>query len=156
MAYWLMKSEPGVYSIDDLKAEKKTSWDGVRNYQARNFMRDAMKKGDGVLFYHSNKSPQIAGIAKVSKEAYPDHTQFESKSKYYDPKATPEEPRWWMVDIAFVKALPEPLLLSELRTIKELEDMPLLQKGQRLSVQPLETKHWKCICKLAGIKSTVV
>ena len=153
MAYWLMKSEPDVYGIDDLKSDKKTSWDGVRNYQARNFMRDEMKVGDKVFFYHSNAKPVgIVGIAKVVKAAYPDHTQFDKKSKYFDEKATEEKPRWMMVDIGFVEKFSEVLTLDELKTVKAIEKMPLLQRGQRLSVQPVGDKEWKLVAKMAGAK----
>jgi predicted RNA-binding protein with PUA-like domain len=147
MAYWLMKSEPDEMSIDDVLAAPghTVPWFGVRNYQARNFMRDGMKVGDGVLFYHSScAQPGIAGIAEVASAAYPDHTQFDPKSHYYDPKSKPEEPRWQMVD---VKALRKTRLLplSELRTIPALEDMVLLQKGSRLSITPVTPAQWKTI-----------
>ena len=127
--YWLFKSEPNTYSIDDLKKEKKTCWDGVRNYQARNFMRDDMKIGDLVLFYHSNaKPPGVTGIAKVCKKAYPDFTALDKKSSYYDPKASKENPIWMMVDIQFVKKFPEPISLSELKNYPRLKEMILLKK----------------------------
>jgi predicted RNA-binding protein with PUA-like domain len=147
MAYWLMKSEPDEMSIDDVLAAPghTVPWFGVRNYQARNFMRDGMKVGDGVLFYHSScAQPGIAGIAAVASAAYPDHTQFDPKSHYYDPKSKPEEPRWQMVD---VKALRKTRLLplSELRTMPALEDMVLLQKGSRLSITPVTPAQWKTI-----------
>ena len=150
MAYWLMKSEPDEMSIDDVLAAKghTVPWFGVRNYQARNFMRDGMKVGDGVLFYHSScPQPGIAGIAEVASAAYPDHTQFDPDSHYYDPKSKPEEPRWQMVD---VKALRKTRLLplSELRTIPALEDMVLLQKGSRLSITPVTPAQWKTIQSL--------
>jgi len=140
-----MKSEPDEISIDDVLKMKSVPWFGVRNYQARNFMRDAMRIGDGVLFYHSScAEPGIAGIAEVSSTAYPDHTQFDAESKYFDPKATRENPRWMMVDI---KALRKTRLLSlvELRSVPELESMLVLQKGSRLSITPVTPYEWKTI-----------
>lgn len=151
--YWLMKTEPESYSIEDLAAEPKktTHWDGVRNYQARNFMRDEMKVGDMVLFYHSNaKPPGIAGVAKVVKESYPDFTSWDKNNKHYDPKSTPESPRWFMVDIQFVQQFDELLPLDELRQKKPLADMELLRKGSRLSVQPVRKKEFDAILKMAG------
>jgi len=146
-----MKSEPDVYSIDDLKRDRTTCWDGIRNYQARNFIRDDMKLGDGVLFYHSNSNPPgIAGLAKVCREAYPDHTQFDPKSDYHDPKSKPDNPTWLMVDVEYVETFPELLPLASLREQKALEKMLLLQKGQRLSVMPVTEAEWKAILKLAG------
>ncbi|SFU35758.1 EVE domain-containing protein [Pseudoduganella namucuonensis] len=147
MAYWLMKSEPDEMSIDDALAAPKHTvpWFGVRNYQARNFMRDGMRVGDGVLFYHSScPQPGIAGIAEVASAAYPDDTQFDPASHYYDAKATREQPRWMMVD---VKALRKTRLLplAELRAVPELEDMALLQKGSRLSITPVTPAQWKKI-----------
>ncbi len=152
MKYWLMKSEPDCFSIDDLAAEKNktTHWDGVRNYQARNFMRDDMKKGHQVLFYHSNaKPPGVAGVAKIVKESYPDFTAFDPKDKHYDPKSKQAEPRWFMVDIKLQKKFKRELSLNELRGIKSLEGMVLLQKGTRLSIQPVTKKQFDVICKLA-------
>lgn len=151
MRYWLMKSEPDVYGIDDLKKEGRCHWDGVRNYQARNFMRDQMKVGDLVLFYHSNaKPPGVAGIAKVCKEAYPDFTAWDKKSPYFSPKASPENPIWMMVDLKFVKKFSKILSLDQIRQIPECQDMLLLQKGQRLSIQPIEKKHFDAIQEKAG------
>lgn len=148
--YWLMKSEPITYGIDHLKKDKRTYWDGVRNYQARNFMRDEMKKGDMVLFYHSVTDPiGVAGIAKVVKESHPDPTQFDKKSKYYEPRATKEKPVWYLVDIAFVKKFPCIIPLKELRETRGLEKMVLLQKGSRLSVQPVTKKEYDIVIKLA-------
>lgn len=148
--YWLVKSEPESYSIDDLARDESTAWTGVRNYQARNFMRDEMQVGDPVLYYHSGGAePGLVGLAKVSRAAYPDPTQFEKKSKYYDPKATHDEPRWVLVDLAFEKKFDAPLPLKELKQHEELEGMPLLQRGQRLSVQPVSAEHFKFIEKLA-------
>jgi predicted RNA-binding protein with PUA-like domain len=147
MAYWLMKSEPDEMSIDDVLAAPAHTvpWFGVRNYQARNFMRDGMKVGDGVLFYHSScPQPGIAGIAEVASAAYPDDTQFDPRSHYYDPKSKPEEPRWQMVDVKAVRKT-RLLPLSELRTIPALEDMVLLQKGSRLSITPVTPAQWKTI-----------
>ena len=149
--YWLMKSEPHVYPWKQLVSDGSTYWDGVRNYQARNIMRDDMVIGDMVLFYHSNcKPPHVAGVAKVCKESYPDHTAQEPESKYYDPKATVENPRWVMVDIEPVSPM-NPVGLPELRSNGDLVGMPLLQKGQRLSVQPVNTAHFEIICKMGGL-----
>jgi predicted RNA-binding protein with PUA-like domain len=150
MAYWLMKSEPDEVSIDDVMASPKqtTPWFGVRNYQARNFMRDAMQDGDGVLFYHSScPEPGIAGLAEVVGGPYPDATQFDVKSKYYDPKATPEHPRWISVDVRGTQKT-RLLSLAELRTIPALEDMVVLQKGSRLSITPVTAGQWNTIVKL--------
>jgi predicted RNA-binding protein with PUA-like domain len=142
-----MKSEPGDCSIDDLAAlpDQTVAWYGVRNYQARNFMRDQMKVGDSVLFYHSNcEEPGIAGIAKVSSTAYPDAKQFDRKSKYFDPKATQEQPRWFNVDVQLVKKITL-ITLAELRQHPELERMRTLQRGNRLSITPLDPAEWKFI-----------
>lgn len=148
MQYWLMKSEPDVFSIDDLKKQKQTTWDGVRNYQARNFMMNEMKVGDQVLFYHSNaKPPGIAGLATVSKNAEPDPTQFDKKSEYFDPKATKEKPRWFCVKVKFQEKFKELLPLEELKSDKALKDMLVVQKGQRLSIQPVKEKDFKYILK---------
>ncbi len=149
--YWLMKSEPHVYPWKQLIEDGSTHWDGVRNYQARNMMRDEMSIGDLVLFYHSNcKPPHVAGIAKVCKEGYPDHTAQDSSSNYFDPKATPDEPRWMMVDIEPVVELSN-VELSVLRLNPELEDMPLLKRGQRLSVQPVPPEHFEIVCRMGGL-----
>ncbi|MFP5393594.1 MAG: EVE domain-containing protein [Gammaproteobacteria bacterium] len=150
MAYWLMKSEPDDVSIDDVMAApgQTVAWYGVRNYQARNFMRDAMRPGDGVLFYHSScAEPGVAGIAEVASTAYPDATQFDPASHYYDPKATPETPRWISVD---VKGIRKTRLLSikEMRADPHLENMRMLQKGSRLSVTPVEPAEWRHIVSL--------
>ena len=147
MRYWLMKSEPSEFSIDDLAREpkKSTSWIGVRNYQARNFMRDQMQLGDLVLFYHSTCAvPGIAGIAEVSKLAYPDETQFDRKSDYFDPKATRDNPRWVHVDVKLVKKT-RLVPLSELRGYPKLAKMQLLQRGNRLSITPVDPAEWKFI-----------
>lgn len=143
-----MKTEPDVYSIDDLKKDKTTYWDGVRNYQARNFMKE-MQLGDHVLVYHSNASPPgVAGIAKISKAAYPDPTQFDKRSKYYDPKATKEEPRWFCPELRFVKKFKNFVSLPTLREEKKCKEMLVLQKGSRLSVQPVDEKHFEVVKKL--------
>jgi predicted RNA-binding protein with PUA-like domain len=150
MAYWLMKSEPDVFSIDDLAAapDQTTSWDGVRNYQARNFMR-SMKLGDQVFFYHSNADPSsIVGIAEVVQLAHPDSTALDPTDSHYDPKATPDNPIWEMVDIRLVEKFPRALSLEELRSIPELEGMELLRRGSRLSVQPVTPPQWKVIVRL--------
>ncbi len=150
MNYWLMKSEPNEYSIDDLAREAKgyEHWDGVRNYQARNFMRQ-MKVGDKIFFYHSNtKVPGIVGIAEVVREAYPDHTQFDPENSHYDPRSRPENPRWDMVDVAFVRKLDRVIPLTELKTRPELADMPLVRKGNRLSVMPVTPEQWDFILSL--------
>ncbi len=147
MRYWLMKSEPGDCSIDDLAAlpNRTVAWYGVRNYQARNFMRDQMQIGDGVLFYHSNCAvPGIAGIARVSSTAYPDATQFKRNGKYFDPKATQETPRWFNVDVQLVQKIAL-ISLAELRTHPQLERMRILQRGNRLSITPLDPAEWKFI-----------
>ena len=145
-----MKSEPDEFSITDLKHNTVTLWTGVRNYQARNFMKDQMQVGDWVVFYHSNAEPPgIAGLARVSKLDQVDPTQFDPKSDYYDPKSTPENPRWICVEIKYSKRFPELLSLAELRTHQPLSDMLLFKKGQRLSIQPLTQKHFEYICELA-------
>ena len=146
---WLMKSEPDVFSLEDLKNSpgKTTHWDGVRNYQARNFMRDCMKKGDVVLFYHSNcEEPGIVGLAEiVSKSAYPDPTQFDPDSKYHDPKSTCDKPRWLVVDVRYKRKLKRPLSLKAIKEHPGLRDMKVAQRGMRLSVQPVDQKHYDII-----------
>tara|TARA_R110002072_G_scaffold64203_1_gene159105 strand:+ start:80284 stop:80730 length:447 start_codon:yes stop_codon:yes gene_type:complete len=145
-----MKSEPDVFGIDDLKKVKKEFWDGVRNYQARNFMRDDMKKGDKILFYHSScKVPGIAGMATVSKECVPDVTSWNKKSKYYDEKSSEENPRWFMVQVKFEEKFKEVISLSELKNYKELKEMKLLQKGSRLSIMPVSKKEFDFILRLS-------
>ncbi len=149
--YWLMKSEPDAFSIDDLQRVGTEPWDGVRNYQARNFMRDGMKVGDGVLFYHSNtKAPGIAGTATVASTAYPDETQFDPDSKYYDPKATREEPRWQLVDISFERKLDRIIPLEEIKGhADELgEEFALIRRGNRLSVFPVAADQYKFLLSL--------
>jgi predicted RNA-binding protein with PUA-like domain len=146
-----MKSEPQAYSWEQLVEDGSTHWDGVRNYQARNLMRDDMSVGDLVLFYHSNcKPPHVAGVARVCKEAYPDFTAQDSSSKYFDSKATPDNPRWMMVDIEAVSKL-GPVTLPELRANPLLEDMPLMRRGQRLSVQPVSEGHFEAVCLMGGL-----
>ncbi|MFO0775533.1 MAG: EVE domain-containing protein [Nitrospiraceae bacterium] len=150
--YWLMKSEPLSFSIDDLKAARgqRTSWDGVRNYQARNFMRE-MQVGDRAFYYHSNADPPaIVGIAEVVRTAYPDDSAFDKDDHHYDPKSKPESPTWDMVDVKFVKKFAEPLGLDLLRRQAGLKKMELLRKGSRLSVQPVRPEEWETILKLAG------
>jgi predicted RNA-binding protein with PUA-like domain len=146
MQYWLLKSEGDCYSIDDLKKDKQTSWSGIRNYQARNFMRDDIAKGDMVLFYHSNSKPNgIYGIAKVVSTAHPDETQFDKKDDHYDPKSKKENPPWMCVDVAFVKKFPEPVSLEEIKHDPHLEGMMVRAVGSRLSVQPVSEKHFTYI-----------
>ncbi|TVQ57028.1 MAG: EVE domain-containing protein [Phycisphaerales bacterium] len=152
--YWLMKSEPDDYSIDDLERDGSIGWTGVRNYQARNFMRDEMKVGDLVLYYHSNaKPPGVVGIAEVSREAYPDPTQFRKGSKYFDPKSTKDEPRWVHVDLKFVERFPKIVSLDQLKEMPELDGLLVLKRGQRLSIQPVEPAHFKRILTLGRSKS---
>ncbi len=153
--YWLVKSEPDSFSFDDLLASpaRTTSWDGVRNFQARNFMRDEMKAGDLVFFYHSSTDPAaIVGIAEVARESYPDHTAFDAKDSHFDPKSKRDAPTWMMVDLRAREALPKPLTLADLRGVKGLEKMVLLQKGSRLSVQPVTKTEWEIVCRVAGVK----
>jgi len=153
MKYWLMKSEPDVFSFEDLKKrpQKTEPWNGVRNYQARNFMRDEMNPGDLILFYHSScEIPGVAGIAKVASKAYPDSTQFDKKSEYFDPKATLENPRWFLVDVKFGNDLKTYVSLEELRKHLELSEMRLLQKGNRLSILPVTKSEFDFILKLGS------
>ncbi|HMF87295.1 MAG TPA: EVE domain-containing protein [Gemmatimonadaceae bacterium] len=149
--YWLLKSEPESFSFDDLmNAPNQTShWDGVRNYQARNFMRDEMKKGDLAFFYHSGAEPAIVGIVEVVREGYPDHTAVDPKDAHYDPKSKGGESSWSMVDVRALEHLPRPITLSEMRTKPELQGMPLLQKGNRLSVQKVGAAEWNAVLALA-------
>lgn len=151
MNYWLFKSEPDVFGIDHLMAmpEQTEHWDGVRNYQARNFMRDDMKVGDLAFFYHSNtKVPGIVGIAEIVREGYPDHTAFDADGKYYDPKSDPDKPRWIMVDLKFVEKFDRVISLAELKACPELADFRLVQKGNRLSILPVEKADWDFILSL--------
>lgn len=146
MAYWLFKSEPHVYSIDDLQREGVGVWEGVRNYQARNFLRDGVKKGDTVLFYHSSCAvPAIVGLADVVRAAYPDPAQFDPENDYYDPKATAEKPRWVAVDVRFQRKLKRPVTRDDLRAQPELADMALLRRGQRLSILPVPEPEWQVL-----------
>jgi len=150
VGYWLMKSEPDVYPFSQLEEDGSTHWDGVRNYQARNTMRDDMKVGDFVLFYHSNtKPPHVAGLARVCREGYPDHTSWDTSSKYFDEKSSPDNPRWMMVDIEPIQAF-EMISLPDLKANPALEGMPLLARGQRLSVQPVSQDHFQIVCEMGG------
>ena len=151
MKYWLLKSEPSVFGIEDLKNMPNGTehWDGVRNYQARNFMRDEMKRGDRVFFYHSNcKVPGIVGIAKVVRESYPDFTAHDPESNYYDAKSSPEKPRWFMVDIRFERQFSRVISLNELKACVELQEMTLVGRGNRLSVMPVTKDQWQFILSL--------
>ena len=150
MRYWLFKSEPDAYSIDDLARDKRTFWSGVRNFQARNLLRDEMKPGDLVLFYHSSvEPPGVAGIAKVAKAGYPDPTAFDKQSEYFDPKSDRAKPTWFVVDVEFVEKLPRLVPLEELKARKDLAGMPVTKRGMRLSVQPVEKKHFDIVVKMA-------
>ena len=152
VAYWLMKSEPHVYPYEQLVKDGSTHWDGVRNYQARNLMRDEMKMGDLVLFYHSNfKPPHVVGIARVCQEGYPDFTAQDPNSKYFDEKSTPDNPRWFMVDIEPVCAFSEIVGLDTVRQEEQLADMLLIRRGQRLSIQPVQEHEFRHICSMGGI-----
>jgi predicted RNA-binding protein with PUA-like domain len=154
MRHWLIKSEPDVFGIDDLAKVGREPWNGVRNYQARNFMWKEMKPGDLALFYHSNaKPPGVTGIARVVGEPYPDPTQFDPKSDYHDPKSKPENPRWWLTDFEFVGKFDEMVTLESLKTDSLLAEMMVCQRGTRLSITPVEKLHFKRVCKLAGWKS---
>ncbi len=149
--YWLMKSEPDAFSIDDLQRVGTEPWNGVRNYQARNFMRDGMQLGDGVLFYHSNTQvPGIVGVASVASRAYPDETQFDAKSHYFDPKATREQPRWFLVDVKFERKLARTIALEEVKQHADAlgEGFPLVARGSRLSVFPVTAAQWKLLLSL--------
>jgi predicted RNA-binding protein with PUA-like domain len=151
--YWLFKTEPSSFSLTDLKKcpQQTTCWDGVRNYQARNLLRDTVRCGDGVLFYHSRVQPMAAvGVAKVVREAYADPSQFQERSKYFDPAATAQQPRWCAVDIRFEKEFARPVTLQHMRLQTELATMLLLQKGSRLSIQPVSAAHWHFIIELGG------
>jgi predicted RNA-binding protein with PUA-like domain len=153
MKHWLMKSEPDVFSIDDLKRVKRTGWDGVRNYQARNSMRDEMQLGDLVLYYHSNAEPSgVAGVAKVVELAQPDPTQFDKKSEYFDPTSSKTNPRWVMVSVGFVERFPSVVPLAALKADPSLAGMGVLQKGQRLSVMPVSAAHFQRVLQLGRQK----
>jgi predicted RNA-binding protein with PUA-like domain len=152
--YWLMKTEPSTFSFDDLKKAKNatTSWEGVRNYQARNLLRDKLKVGDGVLFYHSNiAKPAIMGLARVVREGYPDETALDPGSEYYDPRAGREKPIWYMVDIQYAADLPAPLNRDDLKKHPVLSKMAVLKKGNRLSVQPVTKEEWDAVILLTGV-----
>ena len=151
MKYWLFKTEPKTFSIDDLDKSpgKRTYWDGIRNYQARNFLRDDMRKGDGVLFYHSNTDPlAVVGYCEVVKEGYPDHTQFDPDNKHFDPMALQKEPRWYMVDIKLLEKFKKPATIKEIKENPKLKDIRLIQRGNRLSVMPITKAEWDEILKM--------
>ena len=149
VTYWLIKSEPDTYSIDDLERDRMEPWDGIRNYQARNMIRDEMTPGDEAFFYHSScETPAIVGIAKIASRAYTDPTQYDSRSKYFDPKSTEDKPRWYLVDVAFVRKLQRPVTLREMKDHPGLKDFRLTQRGNRLSVLPVSESHWKLILSL--------
>ena len=153
MQYWLMKSEPDVYGIDHLYKEKRKTdhWDGIRNYQARNFMRDQMGKGDLAFFYHSNcDEPGVVGIMEIVKQAYVDHTQFDAQEKYHDPKSSQDNPRWLMVDVKFKEKFDDTITLKSLKANPKLQDMRLVQKGNRLSIMPVTKKEWDIINRMRG------
>lgn len=153
--FWLFKSEPDSFSIADLaRAPRQTTfWDGVRNYQARNFLRDTIQVGDGVLFYHSNADPlAIVGTARVVRPGYPDHTAFDPQDHHYDPKSVPDEPTWYMVDIRLTQVFPEPVPRTRLQAEPTLRNMLLLQRGSRLSVQPVTAEEWRVVHQLAGVQ----
>ena len=150
--YWLMKSEPNTFSIEHLKSMPKQTehWDGVRNYQARNYMRDDMAPGDEIFFYHSNcECPGIVGIATVASTAYPDHTAFDPNSQYFDPKSSADNPRWYMVDVKYKKKFKHTITLAELKLHPKLQDLPLVRKGNRLSIMPISKSHWDIILKIS-------
>ncbi len=157
MRAWLVKSEPGAYSFDDLERDGRTMWDGVRNYQARNFMRDDMRVGDVVLYYHSGTAePAVVGLARVASAAYPDPTQFDAGDPHYDPKADRDHPRWYLVDIEPVRALPQPVALSRLKQDPAVEGLPLVKRGARLSIMPVEEPHLRHILALGGLDPDAV
>lgn len=150
--YWLLKSEETCYSIDDLARDGKTMWDGVRNYQARNYMRDDMKVGDKILYYHSNSAlTGVVGVAEIAREAYADHTALDPQNDHFDPKSTAENPIWMMVDIGFVSKFPRPVSLQEIKEAVELSGIVVAQKGSRLSVQPVSEEHFHVMCRLGGL-----
>ncbi len=153
--YWLFKSEPEAYSIADLAREpaKMTFWDGVRNYQARNLLRDTIRLGDRVLFYHSNADPMaIVGTAEIVKTGYPDHTAFDPKDHHYDPKSNPDEPTWFMVDVRLLQVFPKPVTRDELKVCADLREMMVIRQGARLSIQPVTADEWRTVHRLAGVK----
>jgi predicted RNA-binding protein with PUA-like domain len=153
MRHWLLKTEPGVFSFDDLLQApgQTTGWNGIRNYQARNFLRDQMEEGDRVLIYHSSADPPVvAGLAEVVRRGYPDPTQFDPKDDHYDPESTPAAPRWYQVDVKAVRKLSRPVSLEEIRRTKALAKMPLVQRGQRLSVQPVAPEEYALIVRMGS------
>ena len=153
MRHWLLKTEPGVFSFDDLlqAPDQTTGWNGIRNYQARNFLRDQMEEGDRVLIYHSSAEPPVvAGLAEVVRAGYPDPTQFDAKDDHYDPESTPGEPRWYQVDVKAVRKLSRAVSLEEIRRTKALAKMPLVQRGQRLSVQPVGPEEYELIVRMGS------
>lgn len=155
MGYWIFKTEPGCFSLADLAAApgQTTAWDGVRNYQARNFMRDDMRVGDLGLFYHSGKNPEVAGVVEIVREGYPDHTARDALAQHFDPSATPDNPRWYMVDVRLVRAFEPAVPRALLRCRPDLLDMELLRQGSRLSVLPCEERHFRSILALADGQS---
>ena len=150
MAYWLMKSEPGVFSIDDLERQRVASWEGVRNYQARNFMRDGMRKGDQAFLYHSSCAvPAVVGVMEICREAYPDPTQFDRQSPYHDAGSSPDEPRWLMVDVRYKRKTKRLISLEEIKQHDDaLEGFPLIRRGNRLSIMPVDKAHWDLVLSL--------
>tara|TARA_B100001750_G_scaffold247324_2_gene272678 strand:+ start:248 stop:724 length:477 start_codon:yes stop_codon:yes gene_type:complete len=149
--YWLFKSEPTAYSYQDLLSDEVAEWDGVRNFQARNFLRDQIKSGDSVLFYHSNtKPPSVIGTATVVKDGYPDHTAWDPNSEHPDPKSSPENPIWYMVDIAPLQQFLNPVALDDIKSNPDLSDMLLIRRGMRLSVQPITEVQYQIICEMGG------
>jgi len=157
--YWLMKSEPDVYSLDDLRMDEgqTTYWEGVRNYQARNMMRDDMKVGDGVLYYHSNaKPPGVAGVAEIVREGYPDFTSWDPEDHHFDPKSSEENPRWFMVDLRFVEQFADLVSLSELKEEAGLDGLGVTRKGNRLSVQPVSLEHFEHIVAMGRARGPVI
>jgi len=153
--YWLVKSEPNTFSWQHLweSPSRRTCWDGIRNYQVRNFIRDDMKKGDLLLFYHSNaKPPGIVGVAELVRESYPDHTQFDPKDSHFDPKSKPEDPRWLMFDLKAKKKLAKFIPLPDLKESSSLKDMLVIQRGQRLSIQPVTPKEWGEVMVMGGLE----
>jgi predicted RNA-binding protein with PUA-like domain len=154
MAYWLFKTEPGCFSLDDLKARPNMTehWDGVRNYQARNFLRDSIKVGDRVLFYHSNiPEPAVVGISEVVREGYPDFTALDPTSEHFDPKSSPDNPIWHMVDVRYLEPLPRPVTLEQIKANPLLASMPLVKRS-RLSIQPVTAEEWRIILTMGGLK----
>jgi len=148
--HWLLKSEPGTYSIDDLAKDGRTAWDGVRNFRARNLLRDEMQPGDPVLFYHSSADPPgVAGLARVVRAGYPDPSAFDKRSKYFDPDGDPAKPRWFAVEVAFVEKLPRLVPLEEMKERPDLAGMLVVKRGMRLSVQPVEKKHFDVVVRMA-------